>query len=116
MWVVLFVKQMVLKMKLVVLFRENTHNNQMRTFKNQFKKPCYGLSLFTNLESLKNKVDSLPVLNDSTNAYAKGFTTIKRGISTKENKEHHVEYFLYDYENNSPKDDFSIIEVRKKHE
>ena len=92
------------------------HHNQMKTFKNQFKKPHFGLSLFTNLESLKNKVDSLPVLNDSTNAYAKGFTTIKRGISTKENKEHHVEYFLYDYENNSPKDDFSIIEVREKHE
>ena len=78
MWVMLFVKQMVLKMKLVVLFRENTHNNQMRTFKKQFKKPCYGLSLFTNLESLKNKVDSLLVLNDSTNAYAKGFTTMKK--------------------------------------
>ena len=59
------------------------HHNQMKTFKNQFKKPHFGLSLFTNLESLKNKVDSLPVLNDSTNAYAKGFTTIKRGISTK---------------------------------
>lgn len=69
---------MVLKMKLVVLFRENTHNNQMRTFKNQFKKPCHGLSLFTNLESLQNKVDSLPVLNDSTNAYAQEFTTMEK--------------------------------------
>lgn len=34
----------------------------------------------------------------------------------EENKQHHVEYFLYDYENNSPKDDFVIVEVRKEDE
>ena len=52
---------------------------------------------------------------ERSEAYAKGFTTIKRGISLKE-KKHHVEYFLYDYEYNSPKDDFQIVEVRNKHE
>ena len=52
-------------------------------------------------------------MNDSINAYAKGFTSIKRGISFKEDSKHHVEYFLYDYENNSPKDDFIIVEVRE---
>ena len=87
----------------------------MKTFKKQFKQPEYGLSVFTDLGSLKTKVASVPALGESTKAYAKGFTTIKRGISLKE-KKHHVEYFLYDYEYNSPKDDFQIVEVRNKHE
>lgn len=91
------------------------HANQMKTFKKQFKQPEYGLSVFTDLVSLKTKVASVPALGESTKAYAKGFTTIKRGISLKE-KKHHVEYFLYDYEYNSPKDDFQIVEVRNKHE
>lgn len=89
------------------------HANQMKTFKKLFHQPSYGLSVFTDLEALKNTVENVPTLNDSTNVYAKGFTTIKRGVSLKENKKHHVEYFLYDYEFNSPKDDFMIVEVRK---
>lgn len=92
------------------------HPNQMRTFKNLFNQPKYGMSVFTDLDALRNTLVRYPALNDKTYAYARGFTTIKRGISLKENKQHHVEYFLYDYENNSPKDDFSIFEVREKHE
>lgn len=92
------------------------HKNQRKTFKKTFKQPEYGLSVFTDLDSLKSTVESVVTLNESTKAYAKGFTTIKRGISLKENKKHHVEYFLYDYENNSPKEDFTIVEVRKEHE
>ena len=60
------------------------HANQMKTFKKQFKQPEYGLSVFTDLVSLKTKVASVPALGESTKAYAKGFTTIKRGISLKE--------------------------------
>ena len=89
--------------------------NQKKTFKRLFKQPDYGMSVFTDLSSLKSKVDSIPSLGASNNAYARGFTTIKRGISLKE-KKHHVEYFLYDYLDNSPKDDFRIVEVRKKYE
>lgn len=92
------------------------HANQKKTFKKQFKQPAYGMSVFTELAALKDKVSKIPSLNESTNAYAKGFTTIKRGISLKEDYNHHVEYFLYDYECNSPKDDFRIVEVREKHE
>lgn len=92
------------------------HPNQMKTFKNLFNQPCYGMSVFTDLKSLQNRVESIPSLNKSTNAYAKGFTSCKRGISLAEDRKHHVEYYLYDYENNSPKDDFYIIEVRKEHE
>lgn len=89
------------------------HPNQMKTFKKLFHQPSYGLSVFTDLESLKKTVESVPPLNESTKAFAKGFTTIARGISLIENARHHVEYFLYDYEYNSPKDDFCIVEVRK---
>lgn len=92
------------------------HSNQKKTFRRLFKQPEYGLSLFTNLDSLKNTVSKLPALNAKTKAFAKGFTSINRGVSTRENKVHHVEYYLYDYENNSPKDDFKICEVRKEHE
>lgn len=89
------------------------HANQKKTFQNCFRKPEYGLSLFTDLDSLRNVVDKFPALSANTKAYAKGFTSIDRGVSTKEDKRHHVEYYLYDYENNSPKDDFVIYEVRK---
>lgn len=92
------------------------HTNQKKMFKTLFKQPEYGMSIYTNLDSLKQVVEKFPKLNNTTNAYAKGFTSIKRGISCKENSQHHVEYFLFDYEENSPKDDFKIVEVRKKHE
>ena len=87
--------------------------NQKKTFKNLFKQPEYGMSVYTNLDSLKSTVGKFPKLNNATNTYAKGCTSIKRGVSLEENSQHHVEYFLFDYEGNSPKDDFEIVEVRK---
>ncbi len=92
------------------------YHNQEETFKGQFNQPSYGMSVFTDLESLKRLVEKYPSMKAKMNAYAKGFTSISRGVSLKEDKKHHVEYFLYDYENNSPKDDFSVIEVINKHE
>lgn len=92
------------------------HRNQKKTFKKLFKQPEYGMSTYTDLDTLKSVVEKFPKLDNVTKAYAKGFTSIKRGISLEENKQHHVEYFLYDYENNSPKDDFVIVEVRKEDE
>ena len=92
------------------------HKNQKKTFKNLFEQPEYGMSTYTDLDTLKSIVEKYPKLNKATKAYAKGFTSIRRGISLEENKQHHVEYFLYDYENNSPKDDFVIVEVRKEDE
>ena len=90
------------------------HANQMKTFKNQFSQPNFGVSLSTDLDSLKETILRYPALDASINSYSKGFTTIKRRISLKENSNHHVDYFLYDYELNSPKDDFMIVEVRDK--
>lgn len=86
--------------------------NQLKTFKRKLVQSDYSVSVFTDLDALKKTVTKYPSLDAKTKAYAKGFTTIDRGISYKENSDHHVNYFLYDYELNSPKDDFSVIEVR----
>ena len=85
--------------------------HQLKTFKRQVNPGDYSLSVFTDLDSLKRILSYCPALLEKTKALAKGFTTISRGISYQENSEHHVDYFLYDYENNSPKDDFAIVEV-----
>ena len=85
------------------------HKNQMKTFKNQFNRNQYGMSVFTNLESLISMIQMLPSLKMKTRTISVGHTSLERGISTKEDKKHHVEYYLYDYINNSPKDDFSIF-------
>lgn len=88
------------------------NRNQIKTFKRKLVQSDYSVSVFTDLDALKKTVKKYPTLNAKTKAYAKGFTTKIRGISCKENINHHVDYYLYDYEFNSPKDDFSVIEVR----
>jgi len=89
------------------------HKNQKKTFKNTFEQPEFSVSLSTDLDSLKKTVSKFPSMNKRIKSYSKGKTSIKRGISTAENTStHHVNYFLYDYIENSPKDDFEIIEVR----
>ena len=92
------------------------HQHKIELFRPVVKPECkqhmFGVSLFTDLPSLKEKVRAVPDLNRKTRSYSKGFTSIIRGISTKEDNGHHVEYYLYDYENNSPCHDFDVIEVR----
>lgn len=89
------------------------HKNQKKTFKNTFEQSEFSVSLSTSLDSLKKTVSKFPSMSNRIKAYAKGKTSIKRGISTEENPvTNHVNYFLYDYIDNSPKDDFQIIEVR----
>lgn len=82
--------------------------NQEKTFKGQFAKPNYGMSVFTDMKSLLSKIHNIPSLRKKTKSIAIGRTSIEKGISTRENQEHHVEYYLYDYINNSPKEDFEI--------
>ena len=82
------------------------NENAMDTFK-KFQKSDYSVSLFTDLEVLKSKTS----FSKKYNSYSKGFTSNKRGISTRESESKHVNYYLYDYIENSPCDDFSVIEV-----
>ena len=88
--------------------------NKGRIFRGLITQDYYGVSLFTDLESLKNNLKRFPALADTIKAYAKGFTSKNRGVSTRKDKRNHVNYYLYDYVNNSPKDDFSIVEVKEK--
>ena len=88
------------------------YENQKKTFKNLFQRPNYGVSVFTALASLEETIAKFPALQKSIKSISKGRTTIVRGISTKENEKHHIDYYLYDYLNNSPKEDFEIEKVR----
>lgn len=72
----------------------------------------YSLSLFSDLESLKNAVNASISLSNSIRSFSKGFTTLNRGISTKEAPNKHINYFLFDHKNNNPYPDFKIIERR----
>lgn len=72
------------------------------------------MSVFTELDDLKKVVNRFPAMGETIKSFSKGFTSLNRGVSPKEDKSHHVEYYLFDYENNSPKDDFEIIEVRSR--
>lgn len=83
----------------------------MKTFRNLFEMHNYGMSVFTELKDLKRIVSRFPAIGETTKSFSKGFTSLRRGVSPKEDKSHHVEYYLFDYELNSPKDDFEIIEV-----
>lgn len=69
----------------------------------------YSTSVFTDIDMLKKKIEQVPILKKKKKAIAEGFTTNSRGVSTKK-KDGHVNYYLYDYMNNSPKDDFKICE------
>ena len=68
----------------------------------------YGVSLFDDLDKLKGKVESIPSLEKTTVGFAVGHTYIGKGISTIAN-DHHINYYLYDWENNNPYVDFKKI-------
>jgi len=68
----------------------------------------YSVSLCKDLEQLKKLTNPIPLIK----SYSIGFTNIKRGVSPVSNSQH-IDYYLYDYINNSPCSDFEIIEVKK---
>lgn len=75
----------------------------------------YGMSVFKDLEKLKSTVASSKTeLHDKTIAYAFGRTNFDRGIWTAPNRMTHLEYYLFDWENNNPCADFEIIEKDEK--
>ncbi len=64
----------------------------------------YSVSLFCDRMSLENVISTIPSMR--TKEIARGFTSFKRGISAEANQKSHVNYYLYDYINNSPYPDF----------
>ena len=70
---------------------------------------AYGVSLFISIDAAKMAYLASTSLQKNTVGLARGHTDINRGISTKANPSGHVDYFLYDYINNSPADDFEFV-------
>lgn len=71
----------------------------------------YGMSVFEDLDKLKERMKtSKNMLYDRVKGYAFGFTNFDKGIWTTPNRQTHIEYFLFDWENNNPSSDFEITE------
>lgn len=71
----------------------------------------YGMSTFIDLEQLKIAVaSSKGELHDKTIGYAFGRTNYDKGIWWSPNSKTHIEYFLFDWDNNNPCEDFEIID------
>ena len=68
----------------------------------------FSLSVFTNEEDLITTIRPIYKTWIKVTALAKGKTDIEKGISTSSDKGH-VNYYLYDYLNNSPKNDFQYL-------
>lgn len=80
---------------------------------NQDDRGIYGVSLFVSLTAARKAYFSSAWIQKHTVGIAKGFTSITRGISTKASPSGHLEYFLYDYINNSPAEDF-VFEIKNE--
>jgi hypothetical protein len=70
----------------------------------------YSVSLALSKDGLIKKIQASPVLMNKFKCLAKGLTRIERGISTKAVKGH-INYFLFDYLENSPYPDFELCGV-----
>ncbi len=72
----------------------------------------YSLSLYSSIEELNSAVGPIKSFWKRHNGYAVGFTTIKKGISTKADPiKGHISYFLYDTYGNNPCEDFVCLEI-----
>lgn len=69
------------------------------------KQTTFSMSIFDNEEVMMKKLKLNVKKWNELNAIATGHTDIQKGISTLA-KENHINYYLYDYRNNSPKSDF----------
>lgn len=77
---------------------------------NNYGRDHYSVSVYTNHNQLCKKLNSCVKLQSRFKGIAIGFTTIEKGVSTKKNKKSHVNYYLFDYINNSPYTDFELLE------
>ena len=79
-------------------------------------RPGNHICLFTSAESLKLLFESSVGFRRNHKSIAKGFTTIKRGYSYEANQKGHVDYYLYDYLENNPYEDFTWCEEMNNNE
>lgn len=84
--------------------------NKRSFFGDGFSKSNYSMSLFTSLEAIHLKFNSVSIFWKKHKGLAQGTTSIERGISLKASADGHIDYFLYDAYNNNPCSDFKVIE------
>lgn len=89
---------------------EEGRNGFFSKSENNYQRDHYSVSVYTNHNQLCKKLNSCVKLQSRFKGIAKGFTTIEKGVSTKKNKKSHVNYYLFDYINNSPYTDFELLE------
>ena len=70
----------------------------------------YSVSVFRTMESIMLLFNSNWGFHKSHKAIAKGCTTKRRGYSYDADKNGHIDYFLYDYLENNPYEDFKYCE------
>lgn len=70
----------------------------------------YSVSVFRTMKAIKLLFDSSMGFRNSHKAIAKGCTTKRRGYSYEADKKGHIDYFLYDYLENNPYEDFKYCE------
>lgn len=99
-------------------FIEQGNRNKNKLFRDSEKPESqsdYSVSLNTSLASLC-ALFKLSGFRKNHEGVAKGFTSDKRGYSYAADKKGHVDYFLFDYINNNPCDDFQLVEEVSKGE
>lgn len=99
-------------------FIEQGIRNKNKLFRDSEKPESqsdYSVSLNTSLASLC-ALFKLSGFRKNHEGVAKGFTSDKRGYSYAADKKGHVDYFLFDYINNNPCDDFQLVEEGSKGE
>lgn len=86
-------------------------------FAKQFEKrtnlASYSVSLLKTETQLKKIYNASASFRKKYNAIAKGFTSKERGYSYKADKNGHINYFLFDYEDNNPYSDFEFYKEMK---
>lgn len=95
--------------------RNRNMNNLFRDSEELESQSNYSVSLNTSLKSLC-ALFKLSGFRRNHEGVAKGFTSDKRGYSYAADKKGHVDYFLFDYINNNPCDDFQLVEEVSKDE
>lgn len=69
------------------------------------------VSIFVGENEFKNKIKGLKKFRTGFIAIASGKTCEDKGIAEKPDETGHINYFLYDYENNNPYCDFTFMHL-----
>lgn len=72
-------------------------------------KSYYSMSVFRSLEECEKTIRRYPNIANTIVGYAVGKTNINKGIALSPSSFGHIDYFLFDYQNNNPCVDFEYF-------